>query len=86
MFTKFCQIFKSYIENAKKNPQLKATFYSKKILSTKPEVVQCKKNLVEWKRKCEAKICSQKLVDTTRESGSNFAFERHLIEKKEYGW
>ena len=45
--------------------QLKATFYLKKILSTKPEVVQCKKNLIKWKRKCEAKTCSWKLVDKT---------------------
>ena len=29
MFTKLCQIFKSYIENEKKT-QLKATFYPKK--------------------------------------------------------
>ena len=78
MFTNCCQIFKSYIKNLKTIEKLH--FIQKiKILSTKQEVVRCKKISSNGNGGAKPKDVP----------GSNFAFEKITcfiaLEKKEYG-
>ena len=62
MFTKCCQIFKSYLVNVKKTIESYISFKKIKFCRQNRKLFDAK-NLVEWKRKCEAKHVS----------GSNFS-------------